>query len=297
MLAIGENSLDQLCVVDTPPPRGGKREVLEWHELPGGQTASAALACARLGLRVAYAGAVGNDPAADRVLEPLRRGGVDLARVRRVAGAATRRAMIQVERAGGERTIWYRRDPRMVLRREDVPRARIQAARLVLLDAGDPELASWVAGVAAEAGVPVVLDADTPGPGIAELLDRVPFPVISRDLAVALGEGGSPREGLSRIAGPAVCMAVVTLGAEGALARWQGRVLETPAFHVAVSDTTGAGDAFHAGFACGILEGRDAHGVLRVAHAVAALACRALGAQAGLPTREELERLLALDAG
>ena len=292
MLAIGQNALDQVCVVDVPPDPGGKREALDWTELPGGQVSTAALACARLGLRVAYVGCVGDDAAADAVLAPLRRGGVDISRVRRVAGAVTQRGVIQIERGSGERTVLWYRDPRLSLRPEDVSRARIEAARLVMLDAGDPQLGSWVAGVAREAGIPVVLDADTPGAGVLELLQQVAFPVISRELAVALGEGGAPHVGLERLSGPDVRMAVVTLGPDGALARIGTQILESPAFPVSTADTTGAGDAFHAGFAWGLLEGRDAVGVLQAAQAVAALACRAVGAQAALPSREELDRLL-----
>jgi sugar/nucleoside kinase (ribokinase family) len=69
-------------------------------------------------------------------------------------------------------------------------------------------------------------------------------------------------------------------------------VIRAPAYRVAARDTTGAGDAFHAGFIWGLLEGLEAEGVLRAAAAAAALNCRALGAQGGLPDRGGLVAFL-----
>ena len=69
-------------------------------------------------------------------------------------------------------------------------------------------------------------------------------------------------------------------------------MIESPAFRMEARDTTGAGDAFHGAFVFGLLEGLDAAGVLRTANAAAAMNCRALGAQAGLPDRSELEAFL-----
>ena len=57
-------------------------------------------------------------------------------------------------------------------------------------------------------------------------------------------------------------------------------------------DTTGAGDVFHAAFVWGLLEGLEIEALLRAANAAAALSARALGAQGGLPTRNELEAFL-----
>jgi sugar/nucleoside kinase (ribokinase family) len=64
------------------------------------------------------------------------------------------------------------------------------------------------------------------------------------------------------------------------------------AFRVDARDTTGAGDVFHAAFAWGLLEGLACEPILRAANAAAAMSCRALGAQGGLPTRSELEAFL-----
>jgi sugar/nucleoside kinase (ribokinase family) len=86
-----------------------------------------------------------------------------------------------------------------------------------------------------------------------------------------------------------------TLGPRGSLSLLDGKEVRTPAFDVHVEDTTGAGDAFRAGFIAAWLRAGDepsVHDVLRYAHGVAALNCRRLGARDGLPRHEEVEELI-----
>ena len=85
---------------------------------------------------------------------------------------------------------------------------------------------------------------------------------------------------------------VVTLGAAGALARCGEGFIESPAYGVEAIDTTGAGDVFRGAFVWAVLQGWDVAAVLEAANAAAAMSCRALGAQGGLPSRGELEAFL-----
>ena len=101
-------------------------------------------------------------------------------------------------------------------------------------------------------------------------------------------------EALRGLVGLGARLAAVTLGELGALARTaDGRELRSPGFVVEARDTTGAGDVFHAGFAWALLEGFGAEEALRTANAAAAMNCRSIGAQGGLPGRGELEEFLA----
>src|SRR5205807_8080692 len=85
-----------------------------------------------------------------------------------------------------------------------------------------------------------------------------------------------------------------TLGARGAIVYCEGQFIESPAFEVpgGCRDTTGAGDAFHAGFIYGMLRGEDLETCMRYGNAVAALKCRGLGARTALPTASELKDFL-----
>ncbi|MBW2384305.1 MAG: carbohydrate kinase family protein [Deltaproteobacteria bacterium] len=295
VVGLGECSLDQVCVVAELPVGGEKRSLLHYTAQPGGQVASAMLGCARLGLRAGYIGVVGLDPAAASVLAPLGRAGVELSGVRRVVGANTRTAVVLVRARDGERTVLAHRDPRLHLVTAQLEVSEIRRARVLQVDGSDPDASLWAARTAREAGIPVVLDADTLTPETERLLAVIDFPVVSREMAEELGGTGSPVDGLAKLAGWGARLAVVTCGSEGALARSGEQMLRSPCFDVDVQDTTGAGDAFHAGFIWGLLQGYGAERVLRVANAVAGLACTRLGAQAGLPRREEMLALVDRD--
>jgi sugar/nucleoside kinase (ribokinase family) len=296
VVCVGQISLDCVRVAEPgepaadPGPGGAGRP----REFTGGQAATAALALARLGVRVAWLGAVGDDPAADRALAPLEAAGVDVGAVKRVAGGRTRAAQVRVDPRDGERGVVAERDSRVALAPEDLAFERLAAARVVHVDAEDPTASLRAAELGRAAGAAVVLDADAAFPGWRELVAQSDFPIVSRAFAEEISKG-SARGGLLALAARARCLAVVTLGPEGAIACAAGdtEVNATPAFRVEARDTTGAGDAFHAGFIWGLLQGLDAAAVLRAAHAVAALGCTAFGAQGGLPDREALEAFLA----
>jgi len=322
LVGLGETSLDLVCEVDSLAGIADKAELpaAESHRLrallegevggalalagevrvpletasvlPGGQVSTTVLGCARLGWRCALVSSVGQDAAAERALLPLRAAGVDLAGVRRVAAAQTRTALILVERKSGDRSVLFCRDPLLDLDLAGLARSEIEGAGLLLLDATDPDASLWAAGIAREAGIPVVLDADRLAPGTEALLRLADFPVVSRRLAEEISERGSSRQGVVALHEMGARMAVATLGPEGAIACDGEGVLASPAFAVDARDTTGAGDAFHAGFLWALAAGLDRVAVLRVANAVAGMNCTAPGAQGGLPSRSELERFL-----
>jgi ribokinase len=85
---------------------------------------------------------------------------------------------------------------------------------------------------------------------------------------------------------------IVTLGEGGALACTEQELLHVPARPITAVDTTAAGDAFNGALAVALGEGRGLGPALAFANAAAALACTRRGAQASLPSRDEVERLL-----
>lgn len=292
VLGIGQISCDSVALADHLPPPGGKADALELVRLPGGQVATTLLGCARLGLSAALVGSVGDDEAGEVALAPLRSAGVDLSAVMVRRGVPTRSAQIWVDRGSGERTVLGYRHPRIAVEPGEVPLERVRTAGALHLDSTDGRAARPAAAAAREAGVPVVLDADAPGAGLAELLALVDFPVVARPFAETFFGTFRVRKALERLVAGGARMAVVTLGRDGALARIGDREIACPAFAVEALDTTGAGDGFMVGFHWGLCEGLDPEGVLRAAAAVAALNCRGQGAQGGLPDEATLRRFL-----
>ncbi len=82
-------------------------------------------------------------------------------------------------------------------------------------------------------------------------------------------------------------------GAEGAfVADSSGRAEWVPAFKVEAVDTVGAGDCFNGAFAVALMEGNDPWAAARFASAAAAISVTRRGAQASMPTRDEVEAFL-----
>ncbi len=294
--AVGEHSIDLVAVVDRHPAPDTKVEMHDFARLPGGESATAAVALARVGARARYVGRLGDDDFGRHGLELLRKEGVDVERVVVVPGATSRFAIILVDRSAGHRTVVWRLDPRLHMAGDDVPDAVLAETRVLLVNSQEPEPMADIAERARRGGVRTVVDVERVRPGVDRLLRAMDVVIAADGFPEAFtgrADRGAALAALQEATGAAVVC--VTLGAEGSLARCGGREWRTPAFPVDVVDTTGAGDVFRAGFIAGWLAsgGGDLAEVLRWANGMAALNCRGLGARTASPTRTELHALLA----
>jgi sulfofructose kinase len=299
VVGFGLNAVDHLLVAPEYPAFDTKTRLLEHTQSAGGQTASAVVALQRLGRRTAYAGRFGSDDAGRFGLDTLRAEGVDVTRAEAVEGARTQIAYIIIDARTGERTILWDRDGRLAYRAEEAPENFAARGRVLHLDAHDPPACARLAREARAAGTIVSADIDNIYEGLAELLPHLDVLISSSNFPRRLtgidDERGALAEVKSRLRRDA--LVGMTLGARGAVVYHEGRFVETPALEVpgACRDTTGAGDAFHAGFIHGLLGGRGLGECLRLGSAVAALKCRRLGARAGLPTPKELDDFLSVN--
>ena len=101
-----------------------------------------------------------------------------------------------------------------------------------------------------------------------------------------------PEELAGRILDLGCRLVALKLGAEGCIVADNKEISRIPAFPVKVVDTTGAGDAFDAGFLASVLEGKSAREAAVFANAVAALKCLGKGAIVPQPRRSEVELFL-----
>ena len=299
-VGFGLNAVDHLLVAPEYPAFDTKTRLLEHERSAGGQTASAMVGLQRLGRRTAYAGRFGSDDAGRFGLETLRAEGVEVSRAEVVEGARNQIAYIIIDARTGERTILWDRDERLSYRAEEAPENFAARGRVLHLDAHDPPACARLAREARAAGTIVSADIDNIYEGLSELLPHLDVLITSANFPRRLTGIAEEREALAEVKSRLRSDALVgmTLGARGAVLYHDGRFVESPALPVpgACRDTTGAGDAFHAGFIHGLLDGRDLEDCLRLGAAVAALKCRRLGARAGLPTRRELDDLLRVSA-
>jgi ribokinase len=260
----------------------------------GGPAATAAVALARLGVRVSLAGAVGDDAFGETQRRELEREGVDVSRLVTIPGRESLACFILVDESDGARTIFSAPATRPQLPQSEA-RLGSPPPHLVLLDGwgGAAELA--LAGEAVRRRVPVLLDAGHRRPQVERLLPLTEVAVVSTGFASAVAARGKPERAVLWLLERGPRLAAVTCGERGVWAGAQGAndVFHVPAFRVTrVVDTTGAGDAFHGGTAFALATGRNWEASLRIGAAVAALKCRRLGGRDGLPRLAELERFL-----
>jgi len=291
----GVNAVDHLIVVPEYPHNDSITQLIEHSQGAGGQTASAIVALQRLGMRTAYAGRFGSDAEGAFGLQSLRDEGVDVAFAEVIEGSRTQVGYIIIEAKGGERTVIWDRDELLAYTAYDAPVEFAGKARVIHLDSHDPPACARMAIAARAASTIVSADIDNVYEGLPELLPLIDVLISSKEFPRLLTGIEEPHAALLEIKSRYGCALVgLTKGGRGATVLCEGEFLETPAFQVpgGCVDTTGAGDAFHAGFLYGLLQGADIEMTLKMGCAVAALGCRALGARTGLPTREELVAFL-----
>lgn len=292
LVGVGLNATDTLIKVPRYPERGSKVESESVSVLPGGQVASAVIACQQWGLQTRYVGKLGDDPAAALHRQEFARAGVET-QIVTAEGCASHQSFILVD-PSGERTVVRRQDEQLVLRPEELKREWISKARALLLDGCDTAAAIIAAKWAREMYIPVIADFDDAYPGIDELMKNVDYLVVSRDFPQMVCGESDLKNSLPLLQRRFACqLTAATLGSEGALA-WDGqRFHHACAYRVPVVDSTGAGDIFHAGFIYALVQGWPLQRQLDFACAAAALNCTANGARGGIRPVDEIEKLIA----
>lgn len=294
-VGFGLNAVDHLIVVPQYPEFDSKVRLTKHQLSAGGQTATAMVGLQRLGMKTAYAGRFGNDDAGEFGLQSLKGEGVDTQFAEVVSGAKNQIAFIIIDQRNGERTIIWDRDERLAYAPEDVPLQFASLGRVLHIDAHDPPACARLSAKAKELGTLVSADIDNIYDGLPDLLPLIDFLISSRDFPHRLTGIRDERAALVEVKARYGCALVgITRGAGGALVYCNDQFVESAAFPVPgrCEDTTGAGDAFHAGFLFGVLQGEEIDSCLRMANAVAALKCRRMGARQGLPTATELAEFL-----
>lgn len=290
-VGFGLNAVDHLIVVPEYPAFDTKTRFVEYQESAGGQTATAMVALQRLGMKTAYAGRFGSDEAGRFGLQSLRDEKVNSDCAEVIEGAATQVAFIIIDSRSGERTIIWDRDDRLSYRSDEAPVDLAPRGRVLHLDAHDPPACARMARAAHDAGTIVTADIDNIYEGLPELLPLIDVLITSSEFPQRVTGLGDLRTSLAEMKSRYGCEIVgATLGVRGAIIHCEDQFIESPAFAVpgGCRDTTGAGDAFHAGFIYGMLRDKDLDACMKLGNAVAALKCRSLGGRMALPTVDDL---------
>ena len=290
MVGVGLNATDTLILLPHFPAYAGKVRFEDDVLSPGGQVASAMVACARLGLRVKYVGTVGDDERARVQMESLRRENINLDDVEVRRNCPNQSAYILVDGSTGERTVLWRRPEGLRMEPARIRPEMITHARLLHIDGHDTPAVERAAGLARQAGIPVTVDVDTIYAGFERVLPLVDYLVASAEFPTNWTREADPFRALELIQKRfQMRVAAMTLGAHGALARVEGRYIYSPGYVVDCVDTTGAGDVFHGAFCYAVLESMPMPEALDFSNAMAALNCTAVGARGGICGLEDVK--------
>ena len=279
--------------VENFPAPGTKVAASEFVVTGGGCAANQAVAIARLGGRIAFAGPLGgdNDAVSVRILTDLKAEGIDCSGAVRVDGGTASVSLILLD-AEGEKTIATRRGVKLgnVLPADAV--ALVADADAVSVDNRFPEFVLAVCRAASARKIQIVVDLDqatTPDDPLLALGTHV---VASAEAIRGTTGTADYGAGLKVLAKHVPGLVAITDGPNGIYWLDGGEVKNMPAFKVKVVDSLGAGDAFHGAFVLALAEGQDLIAAMRFASATAALKCTKFGGTAGSPTRAAVEAFL-----
>ncbi len=294
VVGVGLNATDTLLVVSHFPAYGGKVPFVHEVLSPGGQVASALVACSRLGLRTKYIGTIGDDERGRIQMESLTGSDIDLTHVQRRSHCANQSAYIIIDQSTGERTVFWNRPECLAMAPEEITPDQIACTRLLHIDGHDTPAVARAASLARAHHIPVTLDVDTIYPGLENVLPNVDYLIAASEFPGRWTRIEDPFRALEKIQNDyGMKVAAMTLGAHGALARVDGEFVYSPAFVINCIDTTGAGDVFHGAFCYAVLEDMPIDRALEFSNAMAALNCLGLGARGHIGELEEVHRLMA----
>lgn len=284
--------------VDKFPEAGTKVQASDFLFTSGGQAGNAAVAVARLGGVVSFAGPLGSpeDEFASRIVDSFARENIDCSAAVRVPGATSSVSLILLD-AAGEKMIATRRDRGLSSVLPQNPDRMVAAVDAVLLDNRYSDFVTPICRAAELRGIPRVLDLDRATKGNDLLLQASSHVIAS---AEALRDSTGLRnllDALKKLGEGFDGFLAFTDGPDGVYWLDQGSVRHLPAFKVKAVDTLGAGDVFHGAFTFRLVENGDLVDAMRFAAAAAAIKCTRFGGLTGAATRAEVDAFLEKNPG
>jgi ribokinase len=295
IVVVGSVTMDMVTCTPQIPRIGQTVIGTSFSTTPGGKGANQAVAAARLGYPVQFIGMVGDDVYGPQLIENLSQAGVDTSAMIVTAGSSGlapiylsesgQNAIVVVPGANGKVDSPY------VDKHVDI----IRSAGMVLCQLELPMTTiDRTLTLCADLNIPVMLD---PAPAAA-LSDSVWkqvawFTPNETEAAFYLDDGSDPEPIARELLARGVKGVVLKRGAEGAyVAVAGGKAGWVQPFAVNAIDTVAAGDCFNGAFAVALLEGKDPWGAARFACAASAISVTRRGAQASMPTRDDLNAFM-----
>ncbi len=279
-------------------PARGTLDVVERMELhTGGCAVNTGIALAKLGVRTAVMGKVGEDGFGDYIINTLHHYHIDTAGVLRDRVANTSATMVMIG-PDGERSFIHYLGANAELRAADIDPALLARGRILhiaghnLMSKFDGADAATILQAARQRGVATSLDTAWDSTGrwfslIEPCLPHVDYFVPSFEEASRIAGRSDPAEVARFFLNYGMKLVALKMGEQGCYVTDGREAVRLLAYPVTPVDTTGAGDAFAAGFLAGVIQGWDLARTARFANAVGAMCVTAIGATSGVKSLDE----------
>lgn len=296
VVGFGALNLDKLFKVNLIAKKEEEGFVTDYNESAGGSAANTTVGLARLGLNVGFIGKVASDHVGIFLLEDFRKEGVDVKGVTVSKSGRSGTVMGYVD-SNGDRALYVDPGVNDQLDFNDINLDYVSGTKFI-------HLSSFVAEKPFNAQkqlikqMPDIEVCFDPGAIYANKgLDTIK-PIIKRSYAlfpneveVKLLTGKGYREGAKTFMELGAKLVAVKLGKRGCYVTDGKESHQIEAYNVEAVDTTGAGDAFCAGFIYGLVKGKDLLECGRLGNFVASRCVSAMGARTGLPRLADLKGL------
>jgi sugar/nucleoside kinase (ribokinase family) len=294
ILCIGIPVRDLTFRVEAVPARGRKANATHLAEICGGNALNAAIAIARLGGRVAFAGPMGDarETSSSFILERMAAEGIDTTHIVRMPNVMTPVSAILIE-PSGERTLTIYRDPSLWSVKLPDADDMFADCQAVLVESRCASFCMDLCTEARRRDIPVIVGVDRAMSLLDGLLTAASHLLFASEQVQETAGIADDGEALKRLAELTPAFLAATRGPLGTI--WlneTGDLEEAPAFPVQAIDTLGAGDVFHGAFTLRLAEGEGVREALRFAAATAALKCIRHGGGLAAPQRIEVTEFL-----
>lgn len=297
LISVGASLIDLVALVNRFPESDDEIYIPDLRIEYGGSAANTAVACSRLGLKVAFLGKIGLDYFGDLILKKFAEEKVDTSLILRTSATPTGLCFIAVDAAGDRRMFAFSGAANQLSISELNINSLLESRLIYMASLENTVFLAEFSKKIREHGLKTALN---PGALIANqglekakpIIENTDIYISSYNEAVKIlrVEGLDNikkvlfKQGVSKIA--------ITLGSEGCMVADQSETYMIPAVKVNVKDTTGAGDAFTAGFLTGLLTSKPLLEAGFMGVSAAALKIQHIGARGGLPSLQELENFM-----
>ncbi|MCC7460523.1 MAG: carbohydrate kinase family protein [Proteobacteria bacterium] len=293
IVGIGRNSWDRILTVDNFPKPDEKINVHGSSNQCGGQVANTIVAAAKLGAKTMYLGKFGDDAHGQAVRNALFKSNVDISEAKIIPGIPNQSAVIIVDQKNSTRNVFTLKNPKLDIHFKDFETSSYTDGKILYLGGRSIEEIKSFAKNGKDKKCIIAVDLDDQHPESDELLSHVSILFCPRSYLEQYVPGESIQSRIKLLHErhnlQVICC---TLGAQGSIAFDGKQFYQKEAYKIQVTDTTGAGDVFQAGFLVALLQGKSVEECLQFANGVAALKCMHLGSQDGCPTLTEAEKFI-----